>query len=37
MSAQGIGQTAFYLRYDNMFKKMNKGLLGLALGAWHGA
>ena len=32
MSAQGIGQTAFYLRYDNMFKKMNKGLLGLALG-----
>ena len=30
-SAQGIGQMAFYLRYDNMLKKMNKGLLGLAL------
>ena len=31
LQALRAGQMAFYLRYYNMLKKMNKGLLGLAL------
>ena len=31
LQALSAGQMAFYLRYYNMLKKMNKGLLGLAL------